>query len=61
LFDLVADPLERANLKDRMPEKFAELKAAFTEWNKDMLPYSEDVSSFGFTPEELADHFGWES
>jgi arylsulfatase A-like enzyme len=60
LFDIVADPLERANLKERMPEKFAELKAAFAAWNKGMLPYSEDVSSFGFTPDELADHFGWD-
>ncbi|HEX9806353.1 MAG TPA: sulfatase-like hydrolase/transferase [Alteraurantiacibacter sp.] len=60
LFDIIADPRERGNLKDRMPEKFADLKTAYNEWNGGMLPYDENVSSFGFTPRELADHFGWD-
>lgn len=60
LFDIIADPRERGNLKDRMPEKFTELKTAYNEWNSGMLPYDENVSSFGFTPRELADHFGWD-
>jgi arylsulfatase A-like enzyme len=57
LFDIIADPLERGNLKDRMPDKFAELKQAFDTWNADMLT-APDISSFGFTPQMLADHFG---
>src|SRR5690606_33901344 len=57
LFDIVADPLERGNLKDRMPNKFAELKAAFEAWNSGMLK-APDVSSFGWTPQLLADHYG---
>ncbi len=60
LFDVFADPLERANLKARNPEKFAELEAAFTEWNKGML-YDPDASSYGFNGEQLADHFGIDS
>jgi arylsulfatase A-like enzyme len=59
LFDILADPRERGNLKDRMPDRFAELKGAFDAWNGEMIPYEEGVSSFGFTPRELADHFGW--
>lgn len=60
LFDVIADPLERANLKKRHPEKFAELQAAFTKWNSTML-YDPDVPSYGFSGEELADHFGIDS
>ena len=59
LFDVIADPLERGNLKEREPEKFAELAMAFTEWNKTML-YDPDAPSYGFTGEMLADHFGWD-
>ncbi|HZV18680.1 MAG TPA: sulfatase-like hydrolase/transferase [Sphingobium sp.] len=57
LFDVVADPLERANLKDRQPETFDALKQAFAEWNAGMLN-DPHAPSFGFTPQELADHFG---
>ena len=57
LFDVVADPLERANLKHREPARFAELKAAFDVWNKDMLN-DPNAPSYGFTSEQLADHFG---
>ena len=60
LFNVVADPLERANLKFRQPEIFAELKGAFEEWNAGMLS-DPNASSYRFTPEELADHFGWDS
>jgi len=57
LFDVVADPLERANLKARQPELFAQLKEAFAAWNADM-PNDPDAPSYGFTPDQLADHFG---
>ncbi len=48
LFDLSQDERERANLKEREPERFAALKARFAAWNATMLPYppksySEDV------------------
>jgi len=60
LFDVVADPLERGNLKFRQPEIFAELKGAFDAWNETMLS-DPNASSYRFTPQELADHFGWDS
>ena len=59
LFDIIADPRERGNLNERMPDKFEELKQAFAEWNEGMIPYSDEVSSFGWSPRELADHYGW--
>jgi len=48
LFNLAADARERAELKEKYPEKFAELKQLFATWNGEMLPYqdgnfSEDV------------------
>jgi arylsulfatase A-like enzyme len=56
LFDVVRDPLERGNLKDRMPDRFAELKAAFDAWDATML-HDPNAPSFGVTPELEADHF----
>jgi arylsulfatase A-like enzyme len=58
LFDVVADPMERANLKERHPEKFAELEAAFRAWSATMLPLDPESQSYGFGGAELADHFG---
>ncbi|MFC4256041.1 sulfatase-like hydrolase/transferase [Croceibacterium xixiisoli] len=60
LFDVVADPLERGNLKELQPEIFADLKARFEAWNGGML-YDPAVPSYGFSPEHLADHFGIDS
>ena len=58
LFDLLADPMERANLKDREPERFAALQDLWERWNADMLPYRDDTFTHGFSGDELADHFG---
>ena len=60
LFDVVADPLERANLKNRHPELFAGLVAAWQAWNAGMLPNDPAASTYGFTGRMLADHFGVE-
>lgn len=57
LFDVSADPLERANLEDRRPEVFAELKAAWEAWNTTMLPLDPQSYTHGFSASELADHF----
>ncbi|HEU4650122.1 MAG TPA: sulfatase-like hydrolase/transferase [Croceibacterium sp.] len=56
LFDVVADPLERGNLKLREPERFAELKAAWEQWDQGML-HDPAAASAGSTPDHLADHF----
>jgi arylsulfatase A-like enzyme len=58
LFDVVADPLERGNLKDRHPQRYAELVKAWQAWNASMLPNDRDAASYGFTGKMLADHFG---
>ncbi len=58
LFDVVADPMERGNLKLRKPELFAELKAEYEAWNSRMLPYEDRNLSTGFSGADLADHYG---
>jgi arylsulfatase A-like enzyme len=60
LFDIVADPLERGNLKNREPAIFADLQAAFAAWDKTML-HDPSAPSYGFTGQMLADHFGNDS
>jgi arylsulfatase A-like enzyme len=56
LFDVVADPLERGNLKNREPERFAELKGAWEQWNSGML-HDPAAPSAGNAPNAWADHF----
>jgi arylsulfatase A-like enzyme len=58
LFDVVADPLERANLKERRPEDYRRLVRQWLAWNATMLPEVEESFTHGFTGEELADHYG---
>ena len=59
LFDVIADPRERGNLKDRMPELFEELKQAHANWNSHML-VDPNARSYGFEPRMLADHYDWD-
>jgi hypothetical protein len=42
LFNLVEDQRERANLRERFPEKFEYLKNKFSAWNSNMLPYNDN-------------------
>lgn len=58
LFNIARDPLERADLKDRFPEKYEELKSGFDAWNQTMLPLDPKAATRGFMGNELADHFG---
>ncbi len=46
LFDVVADPQERGNLRTREPERFAKLKADWERWNSGMLAYTDDSVSW---------------
>jgi arylsulfatase A-like enzyme len=59
LFDLAADPLERANLKDRQPEVYRQLVIEYEQWNSGMLPEDplSSTSPLG-TASQLADHYG---
>lgn len=61
LFDVVADPLERANLKDREPAIFKQLTDSWDAWNATMLPLDAASYTHGFTGKTLADHFGVEN
>jgi arylsulfatase A-like enzyme len=56
LFNVVEDPLERANLKDRQPDVYKRLMEDFEAWDKGML-HDPKASSVGFTSDQLADHF----
>jgi arylsulfatase A-like enzyme len=58
LFNVVADPLERANLKLRHAATFAGLQSAWSAWNATMLPNDPDANTSGFSGSQLADHFG---
>ena len=58
LFDVVEDPMERANLKERHRDVYDRLVAQWNEWNATMLPLDPVSFSGGFTGAELADHFG---
>lgn len=58
LFDLDADPMERANLKVREPEVFKALAAAWAQWDAGMLPLDAKTFTHGITGKNLADHFG---
>jgi arylsulfatase A-like enzyme len=46
LFDVVADPQERGNLKKRQAAVFRELQDAWTAWDATMLPYTQQNASW---------------
>ncbi|MFL6300577.1 MAG: sulfatase [Terriglobales bacterium] len=58
LFNVVEDPLERANLKDRQKDVYKRLVREWYDWNSTMLPEIEASFTNGFSGKELADHFG---
>ena len=59
LFNVVTDPLERANLKDRQPDVYRRLVAEYEDWNATMLPESAESNSGPIgNASQLADHYG---
>jgi arylsulfatase A-like enzyme len=58
LFNVVEDPMERANLKERMPDVYSRLIAEWAAWNAAMLPEIDESYTGNFTGAELADHIG---
>jgi arylsulfatase A-like enzyme len=58
LFNVVADPLERANLKERHKDIFERLVSEWNAWNATMLPETPTSSTGNFTGAEMADHIG---
>ena len=57
LFNVAADPLERANLKNRMPDVYKRLIAEYEDWNTGMLPDDAAVTSGNPTSANWADHY----
>jgi len=58
LFDVVADPLERANLKDRRRDVYDRLVAEWQAWNAAMLPEVADSFTESYTGAQMADRYG---
>jgi arylsulfatase A-like enzyme len=58
LFNVVEDPLERANLKDRHADVYRRLVREWYDWNASMLPETRESVTAGFDGQQLADHFG---
>ena len=58
LFDVVSDPLERANLKERRPQVYKRLVAEYEAWNATMLPENPKSYSEKIIGKQWADHYG---
>ena len=58
LFNVVEDPLERGNLKERRKDIYDQIVAEWQAWNASMLPEIAESFTRSFTGEELADHYG---
>lgn len=58
LFDVVRDPRERANLKDRRQDVFERMVSEWNDWDTTMLPQIPDSFAESYTAAQLADHIG---
>jgi len=58
LFNVVDDPLERANLKERRNDIYGHLVAEWQAWNATMLPEIAESFSETYTGAQLADRYG---
>jgi len=58
LFNVVDDPMERANLKVRHQDIYDRLVAEWHEWNATMLAEVDESNTGGISGEEWADHIG---
>jgi arylsulfatase A-like enzyme len=58
LFNVVEDPLERANLKNRHRDVYHRIVREWYDWNASMLPEIKESYTHSFDGQELADHYG---
>ena len=58
LFNVVEDPMERANLQERRKDVYDRIAAEWYAWNATMLPESDESNTENFTGGQLADHIG---
>jgi hypothetical protein len=57
LFDVLADPLERANLKRKQPDVFDRMVKEYAAWEATMLREDLVPGSYSFNGTQLADHY----
>jgi arylsulfatase A-like enzyme len=58
LFNVVDDPMERANMKERHKDIYEQLIGEWNAWNAQMLPETATSYTDNFTGAEFADHIG---
>ena len=58
LFNVVDDPMERANLKDRLPDVYSSLVSKWLDWNAEMLPEVDESFTDTYGGDKLADRPG---
>jgi arylsulfatase A-like enzyme len=58
LFNVVDDPMERANLKERHKDIYDRLVEEWLAWNATMLPEIDESFTDTFSGAQLADHIG---
>jgi arylsulfatase A-like enzyme len=58
LFNVVEDPLERGNLKERHKDVYDRIVAEWQAWNASMLPEVAESFTESYTGAQLADHYG---
>ena len=61
LFNVVDDPMERANLKDRRKDLYETLANKWLAWNAAMLPEVPESNTGGNNADRWADHLGLRS
>lgn len=60
LFNVVDDPMERANWRERVPDIFQRMVAEYRAWEASMLPLDPESFSNGPNARQLADRVGVE-
>ena len=58
LFDVAADPMERANLRERHQDVYDRMVGEWNDWDAGMLPEVRESFTEEFTATDLADHIG---
>ena len=61
LFNVADDPRERANMKARRPELYADLVGRYRTWDSRMLPLDPQVNTAGPQAQYWADHYGFKA
>ena len=58
LFNVVEDPLERGNLRDRRRDVYDRMVREWNEWNVAMMPEVKESATGNWSGADVADHYG---